>query len=91
MENPRGCLSISADGGTPLRAPSCDECCAQVAARQNVKTGEVDLGSLRLVRLTEYKPGFDEDYLNSLQDRAAKSWDGVDVDKYIDDIRGTFE
>lgn len=39
--------------------------------------------------LTEYKPGFDEEYLSRIQDRAAKSWDGVDVDKYINDIRGT--
>lgn len=32
--------------------------------------------------------GYDEKYLNEKITKAKKSWDGVDVDKYMDDVRG---
>lgn len=32
--------------------------------------------------------GYDEKYLNEKIAKAKKSWDGVDVDKYMDDVRG---
>jgi len=32
--------------------------------------------------------GYDEKYLNEKIAKAKKSWDGVDVDKYMDEIRG---
>ena len=30
---------------------------------------------------------YDEDYLNSLIAKAKKSWEGVDVDSYMSDLR----
>lgn len=32
--------------------------------------------------------GYDEAYLNEKIDKASKSWEGVDVDKFMDEIRG---
>lgn len=32
--------------------------------------------------------GYDEKYLNEKIAKAKKSWEGVDVDKYMDDVRG---
>lgn len=94
MDTRQGRLSISVEEDVlrDMQYPPCHECGVQVTVRQNVRTGEVDLThDLRLVRLIEYKPGFDEEYLSRIQDRAAKSWDGVDVDKYINDICGTYD
>lgn len=31
---------------------------------------------------------YDEDYLNALIAKATKSWDGVDVDSFMSEIRG---
>lgn len=30
---------------------------------------------------------YDEDYLNGLIDKAKKSWEGVDVDSFMSDLR----
>lgn len=35
-----------------------------------------------------YNPVYDEDYLNEKIAKATKSWEGVDVDKYMDETRG---
>lgn len=32
--------------------------------------------------------GYDEDYLNEKIAKASKSWEGVDVDKFMDEVRG---
>ena len=31
---------------------------------------------------------YDEDYLNALIAKATKSWEGVDVDSYMSELRG---
>lgn len=35
-----------------------------------------------------YNPVYDEDYINEKIAKATKSWEGVDVDKYMDEVRG---
>ena len=35
-----------------------------------------------------YSPVYDEDYLNEKITKASKTWEGVDVDKYMDEVRG---
>ena len=35
-----------------------------------------------------YSPVYDEDYLNEKIAKASKTWEGVDVDKYMDEVRG---
>lgn len=41
-------------------------------------------------RLQQEQPmkGYDENYLNEKIAKAKKSWEGVDVDKYMDEVRG---
>ena len=38
--------------------------------------------------LKEGNPGYDEALLNEKIAKASKSWEGVDVDKYMDEVRG---
>jgi len=45
---------------------------------------------LSLIEFMQEQPtkGYDEKYLNEKIAKAKKSWDGVDVDKFMDDVRG---
>ena len=45
---------------------------------------------LSLIEFMQDQPtkGYDEKYLNEKIAKAKKSWDGVDVDKFMDDVRG---
>ena len=56
--------------------------------KQSLATGEIDLSSLKLISLQGYRPVFDESYLNGLIAKASKSWEGVDVEGFLSDIRG---
>jgi hypothetical protein len=38
------------------------------------ETGEIDTSTLKFIELVDYQPKYDEDYLNSLIEKAAKSW-----------------
>ena len=58
---------------------------------QNVETGEVDTKSLKLLELIDYNPKFDKTYLNSLIEKAKKSWKNINPDEWILDIRGSYE
>lgn len=55
--------------------------------KQSLATGEIDLSSLRLISLRGYRPVYDESYLNDLITKASKSWEGVDVDDFISELR----
>ena len=56
--------------------------------KQSLATGEIDFSSLKLISLQGYRPVYDETYLNGLIAKASKSWEGVDVDGFISEIRG---
>ena len=43
---------------------------------------------LRPYEIPPYDPVYDEDYLNARLDSIGDRWKGVDVDKYIAEIRG---
>lgn len=60
-------------------------------AKQSLATGEIDLSSLKLISLQGYKPVYDEQYLNGLIAKASKSWAGVDVERFLSDMRGDYE
>ena len=60
-------------------------------AKQSLATGEIDLSSLKLISLHGYKPVYDKQYLNGLIDKASKSWAGVDVERFLSDMRGDYE
>lgn len=58
--------------------------------RQNVQTGEIERGSLRLIELIDYDQRFEEDYLARLQAKA-KGWlKDIDPDQYLNDVRGQY-
>ena len=56
--------------------------------KQSLATGEIDLSSLKLISLRGYRPMYDEAYLDGLIAKASKSWEGVDVDGFLSEIRG---
>lgn len=86
-----GLLSIRADkayladyAGNPLYR----NFGAQVRARKNLLTGEIDKSSLVLVKLLDYQPKYDEAYMRTLITKASPKWSGVDVDTWLSEVRG---
>lgn len=58
--------------------------------RQNVQTGEIERGSLKLIELIDYDQRFEDDYLARLQAKA-KGWlKDIDPDQYLNDVRGEY-
>ena len=55
--------------------------------KQNVITGEIDRKSLRFLSIIDYSPSYDESYLNSKIDEATSTWNGVDVNMFLHEIR----
>lgn len=62
----------------------------QASGKQNAETGEIDTSSLKLIRIIDYTPLYDEDYLCSLIDKVGSRFNGIDVDEYISKIRGGY-
>ena len=62
----------------------------RVTALQNVLTGEIDRSSLKLIELINYKRSFDMEYIQKKIDEATPSWEGVDTDEFIKEIREEF-
>jgi hypothetical protein len=63
----------------------------RAAGKQNLETGEIDTKSLKLVELINYNPKFDSDYLASLITKAKKSWNGINTDEWLSNLRGGYE
>lgn len=62
----------------------------QAMGKQNVETGEIDKSSLKLIKIIDYSPAYDGDYLNTLIQKVGDRFKGVDVDAYISEIRGSY-
>lgn len=56
--------------------------------RQNVRTGEIDTTELDIIEFVNYTPSYDEKYLQSLREKAKKTWVGVDKTQWLNEIRG---
>lgn len=57
--------------------------------RQNIATGEIDSGSLVFVDFIDYSPDYDDNYLDSLIDKAQNAWADVpDADIWLHELRG---
>lgn len=63
----------------------------RATGKQNINSGEIDTRSLSLVELIDYQPKFDGEYLNSLINKAKKSWIDVDADEWLLNLRGEYE
>lgn len=63
----------------------------RASGMQNIETGEVDTKSLKLLELIDYEPKFDPTYLNTLIQKAKRSWDKINPDEWLVDLRGGYE
>lgn len=62
----------------------------QAQGKQNIETGEIDKSSLKLIKIIDYSPSFDSDYIKGLIDKVGDRFDGIDVDEYLSKIRGAY-
>jgi len=58
--------------------------------QQNSPTGKPDMRSSKGIEQIADHPTFDEDYLNGLIGKASKTWKGIDVEKWLNEIRGDY-
>jgi hypothetical protein len=59
--------------------------------KQNIETGEIDKNSLKLIQLIDFKPRYDDDYLNSLIHKAKHNWKGIKPDEWLNNLRGGYD
>lgn len=62
----------------------------QAQGKQNIETGEIDKSSLKLIKIIDYSPSFDSDYIKGLIDKVGDRFDGIDVDECLSKIRGAY-
>ena len=62
----------------------------QASGKQNVVTGEIDRSSLKLLKIIDYTPLYDGDYLEELIGKVGDRFKDMDVDEYISNIRGAY-
>ncbi len=60
----------------------------RVLGRQNKDTGEIDKSEFHLKEIIDYSPQYDEDYINNLIHKVGDTFDGLDIDEWISEIRG---
>jgi len=64
----------------------------RAAGKQHSETGEIDTSTLRFIELVDYRPKYDEQYLNNLIEKASKKWANIkDKDLWLREIRGSYE
>ncbi len=63
----------------------------RVRGKQNIKNGEFDTKSLKLIELIDYEPRFDKNYISGLITKAKKTWKDVDTDEWLEKLRGDYE
>lgn len=63
----------------------------RVKGKQHLQSGEMDTKSLKLIELIDIQKKYDEDYLDSLIEKATPHWQGIDADKWLGELRGDYE
>ena len=59
--------------------------------KQHSETGEIDKTTLKFIEMVDYQPKYDEQYLNSLIEKASKSWVGIkNKDLWLREMRGGY-
>lgn len=58
--------------------------------RQDLQTGEIEKGSLKLIELIDYDEQYEDAYLYRLQGKAYKWLKDIDPDQYLNDVRGEY-
>lgn len=64
----------------------------RASAKQHSETGEIDVSSLVFIELVDFNQKYDEQYLQTLRDRAKKTWlSNIDPENWLKQIRGGYE
>ncbi len=64
----------------------------RAVGKQHSETGELDKSSLKFIELVDFQPTYDEKYLQSLREKAKKSWLGnINPDVWLKEIRGGYD
>lgn len=64
----------------------------RTTGKQHSETGEVDTSTLKFIELVDYRPNYDEHYLQTLRDKAKKSWLGsINPDNWLKEIRRGYD
>lgn len=64
----------------------------RATGKQHSETGELDTSTLTFIELIDYQPKYDAQYLQSLRDRAKKSWLGnINPENWLKEIRGGYD
>lgn len=64
----------------------------RATGKQHSETGEIDPSTLKFIELVDYSPAYDEKYLQTLREKAKKSWlGGINPDEWLKGIRGGYE
>lgn len=60
--------------------------------KQHSETGELDKSSLKFIELVDFQPTYDEKYLQSLREKAKKSWLGnINPETWLSEMRGGYD
>src|SRR5690606_584298 len=64
----------------------------RATGKQHSETGEIDASTLKFIQLVDYQLKYDEQYLDSLIEKASKTWAGIkDKNKWLKEIRGSYD
>ncbi|HRG22647.1 MAG TPA: hypothetical protein PLQ57_16520 [Saprospiraceae bacterium] len=63
----------------------------RATGKQNIDSGEIDTKTLKLIELIDYHPRYDAEYLASLISYSKNTWQGVDPETWLSEIRGGYE
>ena len=63
----------------------------RVKGKQNPITNEINKHSLKLIEFVNYNPNPEKAHINHLIKIATPQWKGVDVDKWLNGIRGKYD
>ncbi len=58
--------------------------------RQDLQSGDIEKGSLKLIELIDYDEQYEEAYLKRLQAKAYTWLQDIDPDQYLNDVRGEY-
>lgn len=59
--------------------------------KQNIETGEIDKKTLSLLELIDFSPKYDDNYLNSLINKARHNWKNINADDWLSNLRGSYD
>ena len=60
----------------------------RVKAKQNIRSGEFDINSLKFIELKEYSNTYDDEYINTLRKKAHPWLNGIETEKWLREVRG---